>query len=451
MQLDSVFSSSHVALPDGVQAADVGVAGGRIVAVDKPGTLTAARRSEFGEHWLLPGLVDTHVHVNEPGRAHWEGFETASLAAAAGGVTTIIDMPLNSSPVTTTVAALHAKVEAAAGNCSVDYGFWGGVVPGNQGHLGDLLDAGARGLKCFLCPSGLDEFPALPESELEPAATALATRHKPLLVHAEDPIELAHASATSGLRTAPRVYARYLASRPEAAERASIARLIDLSQRSGCHTHIVHLSAASCVPMLAAARAAGAPITVETCPHYLTLVAEDIADGATTLKCAPPIRDGANREALWEALDAGTIDLIASDHSPCPTDMRCIDSGDFTRAWGGIAGLQLGLALVWTGARQRGHGLDHLRAWMCTEPARLAGIGHCKGSIAPGFDADMVAFDPQTTFQVEPTALLNRHADTPYAGMELHGRVVATFLRGRCVYDRGTSGRALGQWIDAPR
>ena len=451
MQLDSVLSSAHVALPDGVRAADVGVRNGRIVAVEAPGTLHAAQHSELGQHWLLPGLVDSHVHVNEPGRAHWEGFETASLAAAAGGVTTIIDMPLNSSPVTTTVQAMRAKVEAAAGKCRVDYGFWGGLVPGNQDNLEDLLDAGARGLKCFLCPSGLDDFPALPAADLPPAAAALARRDKPLLVHAEDPSELQRAAAASGLPESPRTYDAYLASRPEAAERAAVARLIDLSQTSGCRTHVVHLSAASCVPMLEAARAAGVPITVETCPHYLTLAAEDVADGATPFKCAPPIRGRANREALWGALEAGTIDLIASDHSPCPTDMRCIESGNFSRAWGGIASLQLGLALVWTCASQRGHGLDQVRTWMCTVPARLAGIEHRKGSIAPGLDADLVVFDPDATFRVEPTELLHRHPETPYAGMELRGTVMATFLRGRCIHGRGATERAHGQWIDAPR
>ncbi|HJO03623.1 MAG TPA: allantoinase AllB [Acidobacteriota bacterium] len=451
MQLDSVFSSSRVALPGGVQAADVGMRNGLIAAVADAGSLTAAQVHDLDDLYLLPGLVDPHVHVNEPGRAHWEGFETASMAAAAGGVTTLVDMPLNSSPVTTTVRALRAKVESAAGKCSVDYGFWGGLVPGNHDHLGDLLDAGARGLKCFLCPSGLDDFPALPEADLAPATDSLVQRGKPLLVHAEGPGVLEHAAAVCGLADSPRSYGRYLASRPEEAERTSIERLIALSDQTRCHTHVVHLSAASCLPLLAAARRDGTPITVETCPHYLTLAAEDVVDGATQFKCAPPIRSKANSAALWRALDEGTIDLIASDHSPCPTELRCLDSGDFCSAWGGIAGLQLGLALVWTEAHERGYGIDRVRAWMCTEPARLAGIERRKGSIAEGLDADLVVFDPDATSRVDPAALLHRHPDTPYAGTELRGRVIATFLRGRCVYDNGKIDGAHGQWIDAPR
>lgn len=451
MQLDSVFSSTRVALPDGIRAADVGVRGGRIATIAEAGSLSAAQHHDVGDHCLLPGLVDPHVHVNEPGRAHWEGFETASMAAAAGGVTTIIDMPLNSSPVTTTATALRAKIAAASGKSSIDYGFWGGLVPGNRSHLEELLDAGARGLKCFLCPSGLDDFPALAAADLAPAASLLVARSKPLLVHAEDAVVLESAAASSGLDETPRSYARYLASRPAAAERAAIQRLIALSEQTRCRTHVVHLSDADCVPLLAAARHAGTPITVETCPHYLTLAAEDVSDGATLFKCAPPIRNSANREALWQALAAGTIDFVASDHSPCPTELRCLDSGDFSDAWGGIASLQLGLALVWTGARLRGHDLDRVRAWLCTEPARSAGIEQRKGAIAPGLDADFAVFDPDATFQVDQAALHHRHPDTPYAGITLRGRVVATFLRGRCIYDKGSVNRAHGQWIDAPR
>jgi allantoinase len=395
----------------------------------------------------MPGLVDTHVHTNEPGRTEWEGFRAATRAAAAGGVTTLIDMPLNSIPATSTVAGLRAKREAAAGQCWVDVGFWGGLVPGNNVEIGPLLAAGARGFKCFLVPSGVEEFPHVSEHDLRKALPELAARGAVLLVHAELPGPLEAAGADASID--PRSYAAYLRSRPPEAEVEAIRLLIRLCREFGARIHIVHLSAAEALPLLREARANGLPITVESCPHYLHFAAEEIPDGATQYKCAPPIRERANRERLWEALAEGLIDLVVSDHSPCPPALKALDLGDFERAWGGISSLQLGLSLVWRGARERGYPPERLAEWMSRAPARLARLDHRKGAIAVGRDADLVVWSPETDFVVEPAALHHRHKLTPYAGARLPGVVEMTFLRGEKIYDRGEfrtgpSGRILG-------
>ncbi|HEV2130748.1 MAG TPA: allantoinase AllB, partial [Longimicrobiaceae bacterium] len=402
---------------------------------------------DAGDAVVMPGLVDTHVHINEPGRTEWEGFETATRAAAAGGVTTLVDMPLNSIPAATAVAGLRAKLEAAAEQCWVDVGFWGGMVPGNRTELGPLLAAGARGFKCFLVPSGVEEFPHVSEHDLREALPELAARGAVLLAHAELPGPLEAASAT--LSADPRSYAAYLRSRPPQAEVEAIRLLIRLCREVGARIHIVHLAAAEALPLLREARAEGLPITAESCPHYLHFAAEEIPDGATQLKCAPPIRERANRERLWEALGDGTIGMVGTDHSPCPPAMKALDSGDFGRAWGGISSLQLGLSVMWRGARERGYPLDRLAEWMSAAPARLAGLGHRKGAIAVGYDADLVVWSPETEFVVDPAGLHHRHKLTPYAGARLPGVVEMTFLRGEKIYDRGEfrtgpSGRILG-------
>lgn len=437
---DLVLTSSRVVTPEGVRPAAVVVAHGTIISVESAtGLPGGARHVDAGDAAILPGLVDPHVHVNEPGRTEWEGFATATRAAAAGGVTTIVDMPLNSVPVTTTVAALEAKAACAAAGALVDYGFWGGVVPGNLDDLGPLHAAGALGFKCFLVASGIDEFPALTPGMLRAAMTKLAERRAVLLVHAELPGPIA-----LGTRAAkgadPRRHATYLATRPPAAERDAIELVLRLAGETGCAVHIVHLSSAECLGPIAAARTVGVAVTVETCPHYLTFAAEDIPDGATEYKCAPPVRDRGNREGLWMALSMRHlgIDLVASDHSPCPPDLKRLDAGNFLEAWGGIASLELGLAATWTGARARGHGLGDLARWLAAGPARLAGLEDRKGRITPGHDADLVVFEPDAALVVDPAGLHQRHPLTPYAGMTLSGRVRQTFLRGRCVYDRGT-------------
>lgn len=435
-----VVRGKRVVLPDGVQPASIHIAGGVIESVQAyDATVADAELLDAGEWTVMPGLVDTHVHLNDPGRDHWEGFVTGTKAAAAGGITTVVDMPLNSIPATTNVAGLSAKLSAAAGRCTVDVGLWGGLVPGNTADLEPLLAAGVLGFKCFLVHSGVDEFPSVGEADLRAAMPVLARHEAVLLAHAELPGPLAAAKPDGS----PRAYATYLASRPPAAEQEAIDLLIQLCREYGVRTHVVHLAAAEAVPDLAAARAAGLPLTVETCPHYLTFEAEKIPDGATEYKCAPPIRDAANRERLWDALQSGVIDLIATDHSPCPPEMKSPDAGDFFAAWGGIASLQFSLAAVWTEARRREIPLTQVSAWLSAAPARLAGLAGRKGVIAPGADADLIFFDPDRA--VDPAqAIEHRHKLTPYAGRPLEGLVQRTLLRGQTVY-------ASGEFPGAPR
>jgi allantoinase len=432
-----ILRSRRVVEGGGMGPAAVHVRDGVITAVTAWEDVPAATpRIDVGDAVLMPGLVDTHVHINEPGRTEWEGFETATRAAAAGGVTTLVDMPLNSIPATTSVIGLAAKLAAARGRVHVDVGFWGGVVPGNEEQLEPLWDAGALGFKCFLCPSGVDEFGHVTEADLRAALPVLARLGAPLLAHAELPEPLARA-ALAVAELDPRSYAVYLASRPREAEQQAIELLVRLARETVAHVHVVHLADADALPLLRAARAEGLRMTVETCPHYLHFAAEEIADGATDHKCAPPIREAENRERLWDALGAGDIDLVATDHSPCPPQMKGLDTGDFLRAWGGIASLQLTLPVAWKGARERGYTPVHLAEWMCAAPARLAGLQGRKGAIAPGCDADFVVWRPEAELTVHPARLFHRHPVTPYAGATLPGVVDATYLRGRRIYDAG--------------
>jgi len=427
--------SRHAVTPRGVEDAVVHVEHGHIAALT-PGGGAGSGTLDVGDAWLLPGLVDTHVHINEPGRAEWEGFESATRAAAAGGITTLVDMPLNSIPATTSAAALRAKLAAAAGKCWVDMGFWGGVVPGNTPELEGLAAAGALGFKCFLAPSGVEEFPHVDEGDLREAMPVIARLGLPLLAHAESPRVLEEA-ARALAESDPRRYATWLASRPGAAEHEAIALLVRLCRETGCRVHVVHLSSADSLRPLKEARTAGLPVTAETCPHYLCFDSETIEQGRTEFKCAPPIRERRHRERLWWALKEGLIDLIASDHSPCPPAMKEPGSGNFMTAWGGIASLELSLAAVWTEARDRGFTPADLPRWMSAAPARLAGLEGRKGAIAVGRDADLVVFDPDAEFTVDPARLRQRHPVTPYAGRRLAGRVERVYLRGECVFDRG--------------
>jgi allantoinase len=410
---DLVLKSARVALPDGVRSAAICITGNRIAAIEP---FDAIPGTDLGELALLPGLVDTHVHINEPGRADWEGFATASAAASAGGVTTLIDMPLNSIPATTTVQALQAKRRAADGHCDVDVGFWGGAVPQNLDTLPDLYAAGVFGFKAFLSPSGVPEFDSL---TLEQLKQAFSTVDATFLVHAEDPNLLREAPASCR-------YADFLASRPAAAEQSAIGHVIAAARDTGARVHILHLSAAGALPAIASARRDGVRITVETCPHYLTLAAERIPDGATAYKCCPPIRNAANADLLWAALGEGVIDFIASDHSPSPPELK---AGNFATAWGGISSLQIGLPVIWTQASRRGHTLTDVAGWMATRPAQAMGVAG-KGRIAVGYDADLVAFAPGEMWQVDPHALHHRHPVTPYAGHTLAGVVHQVWLRG---------------------
>jgi len=440
---DLVVRSRRVVLPEGMRAASVVVRAGRIAAVlAAEETPPADDVVDCGDACVMPGLVDTHVHVNEPGRTDWEGFAGATRSAAAGGITTLVDMPLNSIPATTTVAAFAAKRAAAKAGTQVDCAFWGGVVPGNTGELEGLAAAGVAGFKCFLVPSGVDEFPHVGERELREAMPVLARLGRPLLVHAEVPGPIAAAEAEIGSADR-RCHATWLASRPPAAEVEAIRLVLGLAQATGCHVHIVHLSATQALDDLRAARARGLPVTVETCPHYLTFCAEEIRDRATEFKCAPPLRGRANRERLWEALREGTIDLVATDHSPCPPELKKKEAGDFFAAWGGIASLQVALSAVWSEARSRGFTPADLARWMAERPARLAGLAGRKGAIAPGLDADLVVWDPEAEWIVEGTRLHHRHALSPYEGVRLAGLVRATLLRGVRVFERaaGAMGR----------
>jgi allantoinase len=422
------YRSSRVVLPTGIQEATVLVDGEQIAEIVR-GPRRVAGAIDFGELVIAPGLVDCHVHVNEPGRTEWEGFETATQAAAAGGVTSLVDMPLNSLPVTTTRDALEQKKRASARKCRVDVGFWGGVVPGNTADLNELAEGGVLGCKAFLVHSGIDEFPNTTAADLREAMPVLRDAGLPLLAHAE--LDLG-ATLTSDDR---RAYRRYLESRPPNWEDEAIRLLVDLCRETGCAVHIVHLSSASSVPILRAAKAERLPITVETCPHYLCLAAETIPDGATFYKCAPPIRDAQNREGLWQALLEGVIDFVITDHSPCSPGLKLADSGDFEAAWGGIASLQLGLPAVWTEAQRRGATLEALFHWMSAAPAEFAGLAGKKGRITHGFDADLLVFAPDEELRVEPEDLFFRHKISPYLGQKLRGRVHTTLLRGSCVYD----------------
>lgn len=425
---DLVVRSTRAVLPDGVRPAAVAVRRGRIAEVGDHRAAFAARVDlDLADTALLPGLVDTHVHVNEPGRTRWEGFASATRAAAAGGVTTLIDMPLNSIPPTVDVPALAVKRKAAEGKCFVDVGFWGGAIPGNGAALRPLHRSGVFGFKCFLADSGVEEFPALSVAEMRLAMREIARFGGLLIVHAENAEALG--VAPSSVR-----YRDFLASRPAVAEDSAIADVVDAARALRARVHILHLAAAEALPRLAAAKADGVRVSAETCPHYLTFSADEIRDGATQFKCCPPIRSAADREALWAALADGSIDVVVSDHSPSTPDLKRLDSGDFGAAWGGISSLQLGLAAVWTGARARGFGLADVVRWMAARPAELVGLAG-KGRIAVGCDADLVAFDPEAAFTVDPANLHHKNPVTPYAGRELHGVVRATYLRGEPVTD----------------
>jgi allantoinase len=445
--------ASRVVTPGGASDAIVEIEDGRIAAVVPFRGATdlhgEGQVEDLGDAVLLPGFVDTHVHVNEPGRTAWEGWATASRAALAGGITTIVDMPLNSIPATTSVGALEAKRVAARASSRVDCGFWGGVVPGNTAELEPLAAAGVLGFKCFLVDSGVPEFPASGEVDLERAMPVLARLGLPLLVHAEDPRVVAAAPAPGPGEA--RRHAAWLASRPPEAEVSAIRMLIRLCAAHGSPVHVVHLTAAAALDDLREARAAGLPITVETCPHYLYFEAESIPDGATEFKCAPPIRGRENRERLWRALGESEIDMVASDHSPCPPELKRREAGDFSTAWGGIASLECAAAAVWTEARERGFGVEHLTRWMSTAPASLAGLGGRKGAIVPGADADLVLWDPDVTWRVDPRRLLQRHPVTPYANRTLTGRAVRVWRRGHEMsLSPGLAGDAEGLRAEFP-
>ncbi|MGW6866946.1 allantoinase AllB [Streptomyces sp. NPDC054901] len=441
MAVELVLRSTRVITPEGTRAASVAVADGKITAVlaHDAEVPAGARLEDFGDDVLLPGLVDTHVHVNDPGRTEWEGFWTATRAAAAGGITTILDMPLNSLPPTTTVDHLRVKQEVARTKAHVDVGFWGGALPDNVKDLRPLHDAGVYGFKCFLSPSGVDEFPQLDQERLAASLAEITGFGGLMIVHAEDPHHLESAPQNPGPK-----YADFLASRPKDAENTAIQNLIDQARRLNARVHVLHLSSSDALPLIAAAKAEGVQITVESCPHFLTLTAEEVPDGATEFKCCPPIRESANQDILWDALADGTIDCIVSDHSPSTADLK---TGDFATAWGGISSLQLGLPAIWTEARKRGRGLEDVVRWMSAAPAALAGLAR-KGAIEVGRDADFAVLAPEETFTVDPAELHHRNQVTAYAGKTLHGVVKSTWLRGTQIADHGTPTEPKGLLLE---
>jgi allantoinase len=438
--VELVVRSTRVVTPGGTRAASVAVADGKITAVlaydaDVP---AGARLEDLGDDVLLPGLVDTHVHVNDPGRTEWEGFWTATRAAAAGGITTVVDMPLNSLPPTTTAENLRTKQEVARTKAHIDIGFWGGALPDNVKDLRPLHDAGVFGFKAFLSPSGVDEFPELDQEQLGRSLAEIAGFGGLLIVHAEDPHQLAAAPQQGGQK-----YADFLASRPKDAENTAIENLIAQAKRLHARVHVLHLSSGDALPLIAAARSEGVRVTVESCPHFLTLTAEEVPDGATEFKCCPPIREASNQDALWAGLADGTIDCIVSDHSPSTKDLK---TDDFATAWGGISSLQLGLPAIWTEARRRGHTLEDVVRWMATAPAELAGLSR-KGAIEAGRDADFAVLAPDETFTVDPAELHHRNQVTAYAGRTLHGVVKSTWLRGERILADGDFSEPRGQLL----
>ncbi|HEY7408933.1 MAG TPA: allantoinase AllB [Gemmatimonadaceae bacterium] len=433
-----VVRGERVLIEGTLRGAAVLVRDGRIAAIGDTGDIGAGVAvHDAGDSVLMAGLVDTHVHVNEPGRAEWEGFETATRAAAAGGVTTLLDMPLNSIPATTTVDALEQKRAIAQGRCHVDVGFIGGVVPGNTADLAPLAAEGVLAFKCFLIDSGVKEFAHVTEDHLREAMPELVSLGRVLMAHAELPGPVARAVAALDAMADPRCHATWLSARPPEAEEQAVTLLVALARETGARVHIVHVAAAGAIPILRRARAEGLSLSAETCPHYLVFNAESIPDGATRFKCAPPIRERQHRDALWAALRSGDLDMIASDHSPCPPSLKLPAEGDCLRAWGGIASIQLALAAVWSGAPAHGGTVADVSRWMSEHPARLVGLDRRKGAIAAGHDADFVVWDPEEEFVVEANALQHRHKVTPYEGMRLRGVVRETWVRGERVYHRG--------------
>jgi len=427
----------RIVLPDGERDASVYIEDGRIVRVARSRDVpSGVEIIEAGDLIVSPGIVDSHVHVNEPGRTEWEGFDTATRAAAAGGVTTIVDMPLNSIPATINRRALEAKRTAADGRCHVDVAFWGGIVPGNADSIAELADAGVRGFKCFLTPSGVDEFPCVTERDLRrvlPVLARVSSSGRLLLVHAEDPARLTTPSGD------PRRYYSFAVTRPVEAEVDAIRLMAALAAEYHVSTHIVHVSSGEGLSTIAEARAQGIPISAETCPHYLTFAADDIPEGATAFKCAPPVREARHREALWAGLRDGTCEMVVSDHSPAPPSTKCVDHGDFVEAWGGIASIELSFPATWTGAVRRGFDRQAIARWMSERPARLCGLEPRKGGLREGCDADFVIWDPDAEFDVVPAVLQQRHKLTPYAGRRLRGVVRSTYVRGIRVWHDGNS------------
>lgn len=430
--IDSAITSNNILLPSGTRKGAVLIANGSIHSVADELPAGTYPVTHLGDLVLMPGVIDPHVHINEPGRTEWEGFETATKASLAGGVTSLVEMPLNASPVVTNVAAFRKKIESTAGKLHVNCGFWGGVIPGNEDEIEGLIGKGVLGFKAFLIHSGIDEFPNVTETELRKVMPLIASKNLPLLVHCE-------LEDGSGLKNISdhHSYQQYLQSRPSSWEVNAIRLMIQLCEAYNCRVHIVHLSASEAIPDIIAARKKGLPLTVETAQHYLYFTSEQIPDGCTEYKCAPPIRNKANQDLLWQALKDGVIDFVATDHSPAPPELKDPAGGDLFRAWGGIASIQFALPALWTAAKKHGCSLHELQQWLCSGPAALAGFSGKKGAIAPGYDADLIAWDPEASFIVTEKMILHRHKITPYLGERLTGTVAQSWLAGEKVFEEG--------------
>ncbi len=426
------IQSDRVITPDGVKKAVVLIKDGKIEDIMPELSAADFPIVNIGNKVLMPGIVDPHVHINEPGRTDWEGFDTATKAAIAGGITTLVDMPLNSSPVTTTAKAFDEKIKATRNQRHANCGFWGGIIPGNQKEIEPLIEKGVLGFKAFLIHSGIDEFPNVTEEDLRKAMPLIAKHDLPLLVHCEMSTEVG--SRRSEVRAA---YSDYLSSRPGKWEDDAISLMIRLCEEFQCRVHIVHLSSANSIEQVANAKQKGLPLTAETGQHYLYFTAEEINDGQTLLKCAPPIREKTNNEKLWQALKDGIIDFVATDHSPAPPEMKELSSGDFTKAWGGIASLQFALPVLWTAAKKHGCSLNDIARWLCENPAILPGLQYNKGKIAKGYDADFVVWDPERSFVVSENIIQHKHKITPYLDKELFGVTEQTWLAGEKLFDSG--------------
>lgn len=447
------ITSKRIVTPQGVISGAVEVKGEYITSVvngeDWRGSVKKEQVIDHGEAVVMPGLIDVHAHLDDPGRTEWEGFPSGTKSAAAGGITTLIDMPLNSFPSTVSEETLKLKIEAAEEKIYIDVGFWGGLVPENAFNasmLEGLLSAGALGLKSFMCPSGINDFPMTNASHIKEGLSILAKYKRPLLVHSEIQQDL---ESNSGLKDGiddVRSYSTYLKSRPPSWEEAAIRELLTVTKDTraggpaeGAHLHIVHLSdASSSLDLIKEAKSSGDSITVETCPHYLAFSAEEIPDGDTRFKCAPPIRDAANREKLWEALLEGQIDMLSSDHSPSVPELKLFDEGDFLRAWGGISSLQFVLPVTWSYGRKYGVTLEQLVSWWSERPAKLSGQ-ELKGAIAVGKHADIVVWEPEIEFDLDESyPVYHKHPSiSAYMGTRLSGKVLATFVRGNLVFKEG--------------
>ena len=441
------LKSSHVVIGDQIRPAQILVENGKIAQLADFDAKLPFETQDLGNKVIMPGLVDTHVHINEPGRTEWEGFNTGTQSAAAGGITCVVDMPLNCTPVTTSADALQQKLDSLQGQLWIDCGFWGGVVPDSLEDLDALIQAGVLGVKSFTIHSGIDDFPKVEQQHLYQAIGTLAKYNVPYLIHAELDKDEQEPPAIGDK------YQSFLSSRPKTWENDAIDMLIDLAEKAKAEgvsgrIHIVHLSSAEALPAIKSAQQRGLKLTAESCPHYLTLFAEEIPDGKTLFKCCPPIREQSNREQLWQGLEEGLIDFIVSDHSPCTPQLKHIESGDIENAWGGISSLQFGLSIIWSEAQKRGYSLNQVVDWMATQPAIFAGLGHRKGQIACGFDADLVVFDPSANYCIDPEMIKYRHKVTPYAGRKVKGVVERTYVRGQIVYqDNELIGQPVGQPI----